>query len=128
MKELKQHTIDAHQYTFRLRKIGQYYRLKINQEWSSSLWHHTVDDVALVLFMYKSDDSIGFVCWAIDNNPHGTVTLRSNANDKHSAKIIIQDIPIESIRKFAVDSRRQLRNKVALSYFANNVVEVCFNM
>lgn len=126
INELKQHGIDAHEYTYFCSENGKFDILTFTPEWTQSYWHHSVGDVALVLFKYKCDDTIAFACCAIDNNPRGTLTLRNNANDKRSLEFTI---PIESVRKYTTaESRRQLSHKVAMSFFANNQLEVCFNM
>ena len=122
MKELKQHMIDVHKFSFHLRENGKFHTLIIDRERDPmGFWHCFVDGVALILFEYISDYTISWVYCAIDNNPRGTVTFRSNANDKRSVEITI---PIISIREY----KGSIDNEVGLSFFANNEVEVCYNI
>ena len=113
--------------TFPLEENGKFHLMELNPEWDRSSWNYSVGDVALVLFIYKDDDIISFACCAIDNNPQGTVTLRSNVSDnKRSVQITF---PVESIRGYTtLESQRQLCNKVARSFFPKNKLEFCYNM
>ena len=127
MKELKQHMIDTHKYNFWLRENGESRTLTIDREGNpKSFWHCVVDGVALSIFEHISDHTISWFCCAIDNKPRGTVTFRSNANDKRSTEITI---PIISFRKYTtLWSQTNLGNRVDLSFFANNKVVVCYNI
>ena len=126
MKELKQHLIDAHDYAFDLRENGKFMTMAHKPGFTLSYWDYSVDDAALLLFKHSYDDILSFACCALDNNPRGTVTLRSNANGKDAAEITFA---IESIRKYPTrKSRSLLPNKVSSKFFANNEFDVRFNL